>query len=82
MASQLARVLALSPFAADLLRRRPELLAQLCDEESLQQVLPEPAFRENLALRLSEKDADLHSVLRRLYSLGLPLISVNWMDCD
>jgi hypothetical protein len=25
--------------------------------------------------------AALHGLLRRLYSLGLPLISVNWVDC-
>jgi hypothetical protein len=26
--------------------------------------------------------AALQGLLRRLYSLGLPLISVNWVDCD
>ena len=26
--------------------------------------------------------ASLQSVLRRLYSLGLPLISVVWVECD
>lgn len=26
--------------------------------------------------------AALQGLLRRLYSLGLPLISVNWLDCD
>lgn len=26
--------------------------------------------------------AALQSLLRRLYSLGLPLISVNWVECD
>jgi hypothetical protein len=25
--------------------------------------------------------AALHGLLRRLYSLGLPLISVNWVEC-
>ncbi len=31
---------------------------------------------------ISEVDqAALHGLLRRLYSLGLPLISVNWVEC-
>ena len=26
--------------------------------------------------------AALHGLIRRLYSLGLPLISVKWIECD
>ncbi len=34
------------------------------------------------ALTGTVDQAALQSLLRRLYSLGLPLISVNWVECD
>lgn len=62
--AQLARVLACSPFVADLLRSRPTLLLELIDSGDLHRSLTPDAIRSELLLALTEPNAELLSVLR------------------
>jgi glutamate-ammonia-ligase adenylyltransferase len=64
-ADQLPRVLACSPFIADLCRRSPELLLALLQDATLQQSLDESDFRGDLQKLLYEEGAELALVLRR-----------------
>jgi [glutamine synthetase] adenylyltransferase / [glutamine synthetase]-adenylyl-L-tyrosine phosphorylase len=64
VAGQLAKVLACSPFVAELGWRKPDLLAELLDEDFLQPTLPETAFRTGLAELLAQPEAELGAVLR------------------
>ncbi len=64
VAAQLPRVLACSPFVADLARRKPKLLLASLGSGELQQTLAENAFREQLHQELVQEGADLERVLR------------------
>ena len=76
--SQLARVLACSPFVADLLRRDPEMFLDHLASGTLQQSLPEPAFLEALAQRLSAPGADRDRELRRYRAYHM--LRIVWRD--
>ncbi len=75
---QLLRILACSPFAAELSRRRPELLCALLESGELQSTLPESRFREALARRLDEPGADMAVVLRRFRQWHM--LRIVWRD--
>jgi glutamate-ammonia-ligase adenylyltransferase len=64
-ASQLTRVLACSPFVADLARGEPQLLLDLVRSGDLQSSLAHNSFQQGLAWSLSSADADLQVVLRK-----------------
>ena len=75
---QLPRVLACSPFIADLLQRRPEWLLELVSSGCLQQSLPGDVFREELQARLSVDHAERSSVLR--HYRGRHMLRIVWRD--
>jgi [glutamine synthetase] adenylyltransferase / [glutamine synthetase]-adenylyl-L-tyrosine phosphorylase len=77
-AHQLARVLACSPFVAELLRRRPQLLLDLLQTGQLQQSLPEDAYREELQQLLAAADAELSPVLRHFRARHM--LRIVWRD--
>ena len=77
-ARQLPRVLACSPFVADLCRRRPELLLDLLQTAQLQESLAESAFREELQRQLRGGDCDLGVVLRRFRQRHM--LRIVWRD--
>ena len=66
VASQLPRILACSPFVADLARRRPDLLAASLDSGELHSSPSETAFREQLQTLLAEEGAAFIAFLQRL----------------
>jgi len=76
--SQLATVLACSPFAADLGRRKPAMLLALLTDDSLQQALPEAAFRQQLQAALEEPDTELGPALRRFRQWHM--LRIVWRD--
>jgi len=61
---QLPRVLACSPFVAELSQRKPGLLLGLMDGDALQAPLEEAALRNELSSLLAPEDAELGTVLR------------------
>lgn len=77
-ASQLNRVLACSPFVADLCRRRPGLLLDLLDSGQLQTRLQPGHFRDQLVSRLDQPDADMSVVLRRYRQWHM--LRIVWRD--
>jgi [glutamine synthetase] adenylyltransferase / [glutamine synthetase]-adenylyl-L-tyrosine phosphorylase len=77
-AQQLPRVLACSPFVADLLRRRPQLLIDVARSGELQQSLPESAYQSELQQLLSEPDIDLSRVLRQFRARHM--LRIVWRD--
>ena len=64
VAAQLPRILACSPFVAELSRRKPALLLELMDGGDLQRSLEEGEFRNALQRSLEEEGAELESTLR------------------
>ncbi|MEM9254514.1 MAG: bifunctional [glutamate--ammonia ligase]-adenylyl-L-tyrosine phosphorylase/[glutamate--ammonia-ligase] adenylyltransferase [Pseudomonadota bacterium] len=62
---QLARVLATSPFVAELLRRHPTLLLEALDSGLLQRSLKPGEQHNELQASLAAEGADLHRVLRQ-----------------
>ena len=64
VAGQLARVLACSPFVAELARRKPAMLLDLLQGGQLQRSLDEAAFRTGLREMLAAEGAELVPVLR------------------
>ncbi len=78
IARQLSRVLACSPFVADLARRRPQLLLELLRGGELQASLPESAFGHELRTLLRAEGADLDSVLRRFRQRHM--LRIVWRD--
>ena len=77
-AGQLPCVLACSPFVADLLRRRPELLLDLVASNELQQSLPEDAVRTALQQQLAAEGAELLPVLRHFRARHM--LRIVWRD--
>ena len=77
-AQQLPRVLACSPFIADLCRRRPELLLDLFHSAQLQESLAESTFREELQRQLRGGDCELGVVLRRYRQRHM--LRIVWRD--
>ena len=77
-AAQLARVLACSPFAADLLRRRPALLGELFGSGDLQRTLEAEDFRRDLRAALDEEGAELQPALRRWRARHM--LRIVWRD--
>ncbi|MEZ5502781.1 MAG: bifunctional [glutamate--ammonia ligase]-adenylyl-L-tyrosine phosphorylase/[glutamate--ammonia-ligase] adenylyltransferase [Halioglobus sp.] len=77
-AQQLPRVLACSPFVADLLRRQPGLLLEALSSGELQRTLPEAAFRDGLHSLLAADDAELLPVLRRFRARHM--LRIVWRD--
>jgi glutamate-ammonia-ligase adenylyltransferase len=75
---QLPRALACSPFVAELLRRRPQLLLDLVSSDQLQQSLPESAFDSELRQLLSAEGVDLSAVLRRFRARHM--LRIVWRD--
>jgi [glutamine synthetase] adenylyltransferase / [glutamine synthetase]-adenylyl-L-tyrosine phosphorylase len=64
LTDQLARVLACSPFIADLGKRKPALLLEVLGDSFLQDTYPEADFRAVLATHLAEEGVELGSALR------------------
>ena len=62
--AQLPRVLACSPFVADTLRRRPQLLLELVKSGDLQKAMPLDHFHATLHPMVNAEGADIASVLR------------------
>lgn len=77
-ALQLPRVLACSPFVAELLRRKPELLLELVSSGQLQQSLPEQAFSSELQQALYADGVELLPVLRRFRARHM--LRILWRD--
>ncbi|QFU74210.1 bifunctional [glutamate--ammonia ligase]-adenylyl-L-tyrosine phosphorylase/[glutamate--ammonia-ligase] adenylyltransferase [Halioglobus maricola] len=77
LADQLPRVLACSPFVADLSRRKPALLLALLDSQFLARSLPEDSFREELSANLTG-EAELGPALR-LYRQR-HMLRIVWRD--
>ena len=77
-AQQLARVLACSPFVADLLRRKPELLLDLVVSGQLQQSLPDAEFRDVLHHSVSGDGAELSPRLRQYRARHM--LRIVWRD--
>tara|TARA_B110000503_G_scaffold105513_1_gene157427 strand:- start:16352 stop:19288 length:2937 start_codon:yes stop_codon:yes gene_type:complete len=77
-AAQLPRILACSPFVADLLRRRPQLLLDLVSCGQLQQSQPEDAYRTELQQLLSVEGVELAPVLR--YFRMRHMLRIVWRD--
>jgi glutamate-ammonia-ligase adenylyltransferase len=77
-ATQLARVLACSPFVADLSRRKPALFLDLVTSGQLQQSLPEAEFRDELQRLLSPEGAELSPLLRHYRARHM--LRIVWRD--
>jgi glutamate-ammonia-ligase adenylyltransferase len=77
-AQQLPRVLACSPFVADLLRRQPQLLVDMLQTGELQQSMAGDAYLASLQQQLSEPSADLFAVLRRFRARHM--LRIVWRD--
>jgi glutamate-ammonia-ligase adenylyltransferase len=77
-AAQLPRILACSPFVADLLRRRPQLLLDLVSCGQLQQAQPEDAYRTELQQLLSAEGVELAPVLRHFRMRHM--LRIVWRD--
>jgi len=77
-ARQLPRVLACSPFIADLLRRQPQLLLDLVSTGQLQQTLPGATFHSELRRLLTAEGAALSPVLRHYRSRHM--LRIVWRD--
>ncbi len=77
-ARQLPRVLACSPFVADLLRRRPALLLELVASGQLQSSLPEDAYRRELQQLLSAGEVELAPLLRHFRMRHM--LRIVWRD--
>jgi len=75
---QLSRVLACSPFVADLVRRKPEILLQLFECGQLQNRLDPAAFQAELRGEMSEEGADLSRVLRLFRARHM--LRIVWRD--
>lgn len=75
---QLPRVLACSPFVAELARRRPEAFADLLEGEFLQVSLAHDRFRADLAVELGGGDVDLGPALRRYRQRHM--LRIVWRD--
>ncbi len=75
---QLATVLACSPFAADLSRRKPAMLLDLLTDGSLQQSLAEDAFCQQLRAALAIPDVELGPALRRFRQRHM--LRIVWRD--
>ncbi|MCB1678167.1 MAG: bifunctional [glutamate--ammonia ligase]-adenylyl-L-tyrosine phosphorylase/[glutamate--ammonia-ligase] adenylyltransferase [Halioglobus sp.] len=78
LAAQLPRVLACSPFVADLARRKPALLLALLRSGQLHETLAESAFAQQLQQRLAPGDADLALELRRFRQWHM--LRIVWRD--
>ena len=77
-ALQLPRVLACSPFAADLLRHKPQLLLDLVVSGQLQQSLPDAEFRDELHRMLCRDGAELSPLLRQYRAWHM--LRIVWRD--
>jgi glutamate-ammonia-ligase adenylyltransferase len=77
-AAQLPRVLACSPFVADLCRRKPALLLDLLGSAGLQNSLAETAFRSELHRQLDGADVEPGVVLRRYRQRHM--LRIIWRD--
>ena len=78
VAGQLARVLACSPFVADLARRKPAMLLDLLQGGQLQRSLEEAAFRAELRGMLAAEGAELVPVLRHYRQRHM--LRIVWRD--
>ena len=77
-ALQLPRVLACSPFVADLLRHKPKLLLDLVVSGQLQQSLPDAEFRDELHRMLCRDGAELSPLLRQYRAWHM--LRIVWRD--
>ena len=75
---QLSRVLACSPFVADLVRRKPEILLQLLRDNELQNSCTEDAYEQELKARLAQGGADLAKTLRLFRAKHM--LRIVWRD--
>ena len=75
---QLFRVLACSPFVADLVRRKPEILLQLLRDNELQDSCTEDAYKQELKARLAQDGADLAKTLRLFRAKHM--LRIVWRD--
>jgi [glutamine synthetase] adenylyltransferase / [glutamine synthetase]-adenylyl-L-tyrosine phosphorylase len=75
---QLPRVLACSPFVAELARRKPGLLLDLLHSGQLQEALPEALFRSELQRLLREEGVELGIVLRHFRQWHM--LRIVWRD--
>ncbi|MEJ2530357.1 MAG: bifunctional [glutamate--ammonia ligase]-adenylyl-L-tyrosine phosphorylase/[glutamate--ammonia-ligase] adenylyltransferase [Halioglobus sp.] len=78
VAKQLARVLACSPFVAELARRKPAMLLDLLQGGQLQRSLDEAAFRTGLREMLAAEGAELAAVLRHYRQRHM--LRIVWRD--
>ena len=77
-AAQLPRVLACSPFVAELLRRQPQLLLDLVSSGLLQQSLAEDSYRSELRQLRAGEDVELAPVLRHFRMRHM--LRIVWRD--
>ncbi|MEH6580572.1 MAG: bifunctional [glutamate--ammonia ligase]-adenylyl-L-tyrosine phosphorylase/[glutamate--ammonia-ligase] adenylyltransferase [Halioglobus sp.] len=75
---QLSRVLACSPFVADLVKRKPDVLLDLLRGGTLQAHLDEKVFQSDLGERLAQEGAELAPVLRRYRAEHM--LRIVWRD--
>ena len=78
VAGQLARVLACSPFVAELSRRRPAVLLELLESSFGQESIAETAFRDELHQLLVSGDLEYDAVLRRFRQRHM--MRIIWRD--
>ena len=76
--AQLSRMLACSPFVADLLRRKPGLLLELLREGTLAASIEEHTLREELSAALAAEGAELAPTLRRFRARQM--LRIVWRD--
>jgi glutamate-ammonia-ligase adenylyltransferase len=77
-ARQLARVLACSPFVAELLRRKADVLLDLIVSGDLQNSLSEQSFHDSLQSILAGEELDLHRELRQFRARHM--LRIVWRD--
>ena len=77
-ALQLPRILACSPFVADLVRRKPQLLLELVVSGQLQRPLGDVEFSDELHRLLSPDDAELSPLLRQYRARHM--LRIVWRD--
>ncbi len=78
VANQCARVMACSPYVAQVARRRPALLLELLSSGQLADSRSEESWQSDLEAALAEPEAELNTVLRRFRQYHM--VRIIWRD--
>lgn len=77
-AEQVSRILAYSPFVADLLRRKPDIFMQLLGDNLLHESMGDSDYNNTLRALLLDSDNDLAGVLRDFRAYHM--LRIVWRD--